>query len=68
VGVPDLEKAPIVVEMFERYSSGVHPDFKISEWLNGQGYLTAKNHPFNKDSARDMLRNPYYIDRSVIVG
>ena len=61
VGVPDPEKAPIVVEMFERYSTGLHSDFKIAEWLNGKGYLTAKNRQFNKDSVRDMLRNPYFI-------
>lgn len=61
VGVPDPEKAPVVVEMFERYSTGLHSDFKISEWLNGLGYFTVKNHPFNKVSVRDMLRNPYYI-------
>ena len=63
VGVPDPEKAPIVVAMFERYTTGLHSDFQISEWLNGQGYLTAKNRLFNKDSVRDMLRNPYYIGK-----
>src|SRR4030066_427465 len=34
--VPDPEKAPIVVEMFERYAAGAYSDQQISEWLNGQ--------------------------------
>ena len=61
VGVPDPEKAPVVVSMFERYTTGLYSDFKIAEWMNAQGYLTARNRLFNKDSIRDMLRNPYYI-------
>ncbi len=63
VGAPDPEKAPIVVAMYERYTTGLHSDFQIAEWLNGQGFLTAKNRLFNKDSVRDMLRNPYYIGK-----
>lgn len=63
VGVPDPEKSPVVVAMFEQYAAGFHSDFQIAEWLNGQGYQTAKNRLFNKDSVRDMLRNPYYIGK-----
>ncbi len=63
LGVPDPEKAPVVVEMFERYATELHSDFQIAEWLNKQGYLTAKNRLFNKDSVRDMLGNPYFIGK-----
>ena len=63
VGVPDPEKAPIVVAMYERYATGLHSDFQITEWLNKQGYLTAKKRMFNKDTVRDILRNPYYIGK-----
>ena len=63
VGVPDPEKAPVVVAMFERYASGLYSDMQIATWLNEQGYLTAKGRAFNKDSVRDMLRNPYFVGK-----
>lgn len=34
VGVPDPEKAPIVVAMFERYATGLYSDLQIATWLN----------------------------------
>ena len=63
VGVPDPEKAPVVVAMFERYATGQYSDMQIASWLNEQGYLTAKNRMFNKDSVRDMLCNPYFVGK-----
>jgi site-specific DNA recombinase len=63
VGVPDPEKAPVVVAMFERYATGHYSDMQIAAWLNEQGYLTAKNRMFNKDSVRDMLCNPYFVGK-----
>jgi DNA invertase Pin-like site-specific DNA recombinase len=63
VGVPDPEKAPVVVEMFERYATGQYSDMQIAAWLNKCGYLTAKNRMFNKDSVRDMLCNPYFVGK-----
>ncbi len=63
VGVPDPVKAPIVVELFERYATGLYSDFQMADWINGLGYLTAKNRLFNKDSIRDMLRNAYYVGK-----
>ena len=61
MGVPDPEKAPVVVEMFERYATGAYSDQEIAEWLNGQGFRTNRDHPFGKDSVRDMLCNAYYV-------
>lgn len=63
VGVPDPEKTPVVVEMFERYATGRYSDMQITEWLNSQGYLTNRNHPFGKDTVRDMLCNAYYAGK-----
>lgn len=34
VGVPDPEKAPVVVAMFERYATGPYSDMQIAAWLN----------------------------------
>ena len=61
VGVPDPEKAPVVVEMFERYATGAYSDQQIAEWLNAQGFRTNRDHPFGKDTVRDMLCNTYYV-------
>jgi site-specific DNA recombinase len=63
IGVPDPEKAPVVLEMFERFATGQYSDMQIAAWLNEQGYLTAKNRMFNKDSVRDMLCNPYFVGK-----
>jgi site-specific DNA recombinase len=63
VGIPDPEKAPVVVEIFELYATGQYSDMQIASWLNEKGYLTAKNRMFNKDSVRDMLCNPYFVGK-----
>src|SRR4030067_1227781 len=63
VGVPDPEKAPIVVEMFERYATGRYSDMQITEWLNAQDLCTNRGHPFGKDTVRDMLCNAYYVGK-----
>jgi DNA invertase Pin-like site-specific DNA recombinase len=63
VGVPDPEKAPVVVEMFERYATGAYSDVQIAEWLNAQGCHTSRDHPFGKDTVRDMLCNTYYMGK-----
>ncbi|MCL4562945.1 MAG: recombinase family protein [Chloroflexi bacterium] len=63
MGMPDPEKAPVVIEMFERYATGAYSDMQIAEWLNAQGYLTNRNHPFGKDTVRDMLCNTYYVGK-----
>jgi hypothetical protein len=61
VGVPDPEKVPVVLEMFERYATGLQSDFQIARWLNDQGFTTIKHRQFGKDAVRDLIRNPYYI-------
>ena len=63
VGVPDSEKAPIVIEMFERYATGKYSDMQITEWLNTKGLYTNRGHPFGKDTVRDMLCNAYFAGK-----
>ncbi len=63
VGVTDPEKAPVLVEMFERYATGRYSDMQIIEWLNAQGLHTSRGHPFGKDTIRDMLCNAYYAGK-----
>jgi site-specific DNA recombinase len=63
VGVIDPERAPVVLEMYIMYSTGKYSDMDIANWLNAQGYRTSRNHPFGKDTVRDMLCNPYYMGK-----
>jgi DNA invertase Pin-like site-specific DNA recombinase len=63
VGVPDPEKAPILVEMFERYAAGAYSDMQIADWLNAQNLHTNRGQPFGKDTVRDMLCNAYYMGK-----
>jgi site-specific DNA recombinase len=63
VGVPDPVRAPKVVEMFERYATGAYSYQQIADWLNEQGYRTNRDHPFGKDTVRDMLCNAYFIGK-----
>ncbi len=53
----------MVVEMFERYATGAYSDMQIAEWLNAQGFRTNRDHPFGKDTVRDMLCNAYYVGK-----
>ena len=54
----------MLMAMFERYATGLFSDMQIANWLNEQGYLTAKKgRAFNKDSVRDMLCNPYFVGK-----
>jgi site-specific DNA recombinase len=36
---------------------------QIAEWLNAQGFRTNRDHPFGKDTVRDMLCNAYYAGK-----
>jgi DNA invertase Pin-like site-specific DNA recombinase len=56
----DAEKAPIVLEIFKRYSSGESIVCIIND-LNERGLRTAKGNKFNKNSLRHMLKNRNYI-------
>ena len=62
-GIPDPDKAPLILEMYERYASGLYSDLQIADWFNGLGYRTARGQPFSKDTIRDMLCNIYYIGK-----
>jgi len=58
-----VHELQVLVEIFERYVSGKYSDMQITEWLNEQGYLTNRNHPFGKDTVWDMLCNAYYAGK-----
>jgi DNA invertase Pin-like site-specific DNA recombinase len=60
IAVPHPERAPLVREMFERYTSGQESDRTIAEWLNAKGARTARDRPFSKDTVREMLCNASY--------
>jgi DNA invertase Pin-like site-specific DNA recombinase len=60
LAVPDPERADLVRELFERYSTGRESDRSLAEWLTAREARTAKNRPFGKDTVREMLVNAAY--------
>jgi site-specific DNA recombinase len=53
-------RAPLVLQMFERYDTGQESDRSLAAWLNAKGARTAKDREFCADTVRDMLRNAAY--------
>jgi DNA invertase Pin-like site-specific DNA recombinase len=60
VAVPDTDRAELVRELFERYTTGHESDRSLAEWLNARGARTAKARAFGKDTVREMLVNAAY--------
>lgn len=55
----DLAKEPAVKAIFEKYAAGLSYD-KIIEWLDANGYKTAKGETFGKTSIKSILENEKY--------
>ena len=60
LATPDPERAPFVLQLFERYSTGQESDRTLAAWLNAAGARTARDRPFGKDTVREMLCNAAY--------
>jgi DNA invertase Pin-like site-specific DNA recombinase len=60
LAVPHPWRAPLVLEMFERYDTGLESDRSLAAWLNAKGARTTKDRQFCADTVRDMLRNAAY--------
>ena len=60
IAVPDPERAPLVRELFELYSTGQESDRTMAAWLNAKGARTSRGRAFGKDTVRDMLLNAAY--------
>ena len=60
LAVPDSERAELVRQLFERYTTGHESDRSLAEWLNARGARTAKARAFGKDTVREMLVNAAY--------
>lgn len=50
IAVPEVEKAPYVLRMFEMYATGQHTDRTIAEWLNVQEQRTTARCPRRRDA------------------
>lgn len=57
---PHDVEAPIVRQIFERFSSG-EALFSIARWLNSQGITTHRGSHFENRTVEYILRNPVYI-------
>ena len=58
--VPDPERAPLILAIFERYATGQESDRTTAEWLNARGATTARGRRFGADTVREMLLNASY--------
>ena len=58
----DHEKAPLVLEIFERYTAG-EAVVDICSDLNSRGYTTSRGGKFNRSSLHRILANEKYIGR-----
>jgi site-specific DNA recombinase len=60
LAIPDPDRAPLVLEMFERYATSHESDRSLADWLNAKGARTARDRQFSKDTVREMLCNAAY--------
>lgn len=60
--VPHETEAPIIVEIFRRYTAGGNT-FAIARWCNEQGYTTHRGSRFENRTIEYILRNPVYIGK-----
>ncbi len=60
LAVADPQRASLVREMFERYTTGRESDRSLADWLNAKGARTARDRSFSKDTVREMLCNAAY--------
>jgi site-specific DNA recombinase len=60
LAVPDPARAPLVLQLFERYATGQESDRTLAAWLNATGARTARGRQFGKDTVREMLCNAAY--------
>jgi DNA invertase Pin-like site-specific DNA recombinase len=60
LAIPDPERAPLVLVLFERYATGQESDRTLAAWLNATGARTARGRLFGKDTVREMLCNAAY--------
>ena len=60
IAVPDPARAPLVLQLFERYATGQESDRTLAAWLNATGARTARGRQFGKDTVREMLCNAAY--------
>lgn len=58
--VPHDTEAPIIRQIFERFSAG-EGLFPIAKWLNAQGITTHRGNAFENRTVEYILRNPVYI-------
>lgn len=66
--VPDPDRAPFILEAFERYASGLHKRQAVLEWINDRGLTTWEGRRLSPETFRRMLCNPLYAGRIIVQG
>ena len=65
---PDSERAPLILEAFERYATGLYKRQAVLEWVNDKGLRTWTGERLSAETFRRMLRNPLYAGRISVQG
>jgi DNA invertase Pin-like site-specific DNA recombinase len=60
IAIPDPERAPLVLAIFEIYATGRYSHRDIALWLNERDQRTTRGNLFCADTVRDMLGNLTY--------
>jgi site-specific DNA recombinase len=66
--VPDPDRAPFILEAFERYATGLHKRQAVLEWVNDKGLRSWGGKRVSTETFRRMLSNPLYAGRIVVQG
>ena len=57
----DVEKAPLVVQLFQNYATGDYSLAELAKWADKAGLKSKKGNKLQKGSIHFMLKNPLYI-------
>jgi len=57
----DLERAPIIRQMFEQYATGKYSIRRLEVQAARQGLTTRRGHRMGRSSVAQILKNPFYM-------
>jgi site-specific DNA recombinase len=66
--VPDAAEAPVVAEIFRRYTERLEGTATLARWLSARGYQTKRRVPFNQHAVLTILRNRSYLGETTFRG
>lgn len=58
--IPDPDTAPVVVEMYQKYTTGDYSYKKLAEELNERNIKTVRGNEFRTSSVAHIMQDPFY--------